>query len=326
MNLLPTADQAEITAVIREFLANEVPARRYQEQSNREQAYSAELWQQFVDIGWFGVAADTAHGGSGLGIAEEILLAREAGRQLVSPTVLATAFTARLSADLNQETLCKAFICGEQRAAFALAYDDGYQLLMDSDAADFLLTISNNSLSLHSSVAPDAVQDLKGTDESVRLARAPLSEGLAIHRAESQDRLRLALLLCAALTGVAERACHDAVQYAGEREQFGQPIGAFQAINHLCADMAVRNDACWSQTVFAALALSHNNTDAARQTAAAAELTTTAAIDNARANVQIHGGVGFTIEFDAHLLVKRTHLLSQLLKPLLARRKLLLAQ
>jgi alkylation response protein AidB-like acyl-CoA dehydrogenase len=99
------------------------------------------------------------------------------------------------------------------------------------------------------------------------------------------------------------------VEYAEARVQFGQPIGAYQAVKHSCADMAIRAEAAASELFFAALAFEGARTDAAFQVSAAKVVAADAARCNAAANVQIHGGMGFTFEQDAHLYVKRSHVL-----------------
>jgi alkylation response protein AidB-like acyl-CoA dehydrogenase len=114
------------------------------------------------------------------------------------------------------------------------------------------------------------------------------------------------------LCGVGEEARDQAARYAKERFQFGRAIGVFQAVKHRCADMAVRSEAAWSQTVYAALALRDGHADAGLHVSSAKVLATDAAIENASSNVQVHGGYGFTTEFDAHLLVKRAHVLDRM--------------
>ena len=117
-----------------------------------------------------------------------------------------------------------------------------------------------------------------------------------------------------------------AVDYAKLREQFGRPIGAFQATKHRCADMAVRAEAAWCQTVLAALAAARGQTDAGFHAAAASIVAARAAIDNAEQNVQLHGGIGYTMECDAHLYLKRAHLLERTLCGVRAGQKRLLAE
>jgi alkylation response protein AidB-like acyl-CoA dehydrogenase len=94
--------------------------------------------------------------------------------------------------------------------------------------------------------------------------------------------------------------------------QFGRPIGVNQAIKHRCADMAVAAEAALSQTLFGAVALTAGRADREFQVLAGKIIASRAAIDGAAANIQIHGGMGFTYEHDAHLYLKRAHVLDLL--------------
>jgi alkylation response protein AidB-like acyl-CoA dehydrogenase len=107
--------------------------------------------------------------------------------------------------------------------------------------------------------------------------------------------------------GLAEAVRDDAVSYATERMQFGKPIGVFQAIKHPCADMAVRCEAALSQTLMASLHTRDGLADATLQAASAKVVASSAALRGSMANVQIHGGYGFTTEYDAQRFVKRSH-------------------
>ena len=120
------------------------------------------------------------------------------------------------------------------------------------------------------------------------------------------------MLVAAVLVGVAEAARDDAVSYVKDRFQFGKPIGVFQAVKHPCADMAVACEAAWFQTTMAAIAMRDGLPDASFQAAAAKAVATRSAIRGAESDVQIHGGYGFTAEYDPHLFVKRAHVLDRL--------------
>jgi alkylation response protein AidB-like acyl-CoA dehydrogenase len=160
-----------------------------------------------------------------------------------------------------------------------------------------------------------AITAVDSLDEAVLLERAVASNSAPyawVSAERSPLPRRAALLICAQLVGVAEAAKDNAVAYAKTREQFGQPIGAFQALKHECAEMAVQCEAAYAQTFFAGLAQNSGLGDCAFECAVASLLTTEAALSNARANIQIHGGIGFTSECDAHRYLKRAHLLSQL--------------
>nr|WP_277817133.1 acyl-CoA dehydrogenase family protein [Solimonas terrae] len=121
--------------------------------------------------------------------------------------------------------------------------------------------------------------------------------------------MRLRLIDAAALAGVAQTALQMGVDYAGLREQFGRPIGSFQAVKHHCANMAIAARCARDQVSFAAVALDEGRADAALQVESALFVAGTAAIENAGKNIQIHGGIGFSDEADPHLLLKRARVL-----------------
>ncbi|MBQ0867745.1 acyl-CoA dehydrogenase [Streptomyces sp. RK75] len=111
-----------------------------------------------------------------------------------------------------------------------------------------------------------------------------------------------ALLTAALQLGSACRTLELAVGYAREREQFGRPIGAFQAVQHLCAEMLVRSETARSVVYAAAVTADDEEISAAKL------LADTAAVGNARDCLQVHGGMGFTWEADVHLHLKRAWL------------------
>ena len=117
----------------------------------------------------------------------------------------------------------------------------------------------------------------------------------------------------AMLAGMAQASCDLAVSYAKVREQFGQPIGAFQAIKHMCADMALRTTAAEAQVKMAAVFADAHTPGGDRQLDAAALIALKAARENAADAIQVHGGIGFTAECDAHFFLKRAYVLSALL-------------
>ena len=116
----------------------------------------------------------------------------------------------------------------------------------------------------------------------------------------------------AMLVGLAEAALDLIVEYAKIRETFGRKIGCWQAVRHPCADMAVRVEAARSQLWYAAAAMKEARGDAAAHLDAAKHLANQAAVANADACIQLHGGIGVTDEHDAHLLLKHALLLSRL--------------
>jgi alkylation response protein AidB-like acyl-CoA dehydrogenase len=117
--------------------------------------------------------------------------------------------------------------------------------------------------------------------------------------------------LCAALaSGIASRTVELAVAYAKERVQFGKPIGVNQAVKHMCADMLVRAEVARAAVDASGVSLDANDPGAQRAVATAKLLACEAAIANAKTCIQVHGGMGFTWEVDAHLYLKRASVLA----------------
>jgi len=116
--------------------------------------------------------------------------------------------------------------------------------------------------------------------------------------------------LCALQAGVIERALELTAEYARHREQFGRPIGSFQAVKHMLADMYVSATLARSNSYYGAWALSTSASELP-EAAAAARISATQAFQHcAKNNIQVHGGMGFTWEFDCHLYYRRANALA----------------
>jgi hypothetical protein len=197
----------------------------------------------------------------------------------------------------------------------AAAIADGLEVsAVDGGVATAFLLLGSRAVRLvearHALRATHPCIDPTRRLSSVRFERAP-AEVLA---AEADVvRRRAAVLAAAEAAGVAERALEMSVAYGKVREQFGRPIGSFQAIKHRCADMAVRAEVARSAVTFAAVALAEGLDDAPLAVHIAKTLATDAAIRNATDNVQNHGGIGYTWEAEPHLYLKRARLLEHVL-------------
>ena len=124
---------------------------------------------------------------------------------------------------------------------------------------------------------------------------------------------RGSLLVAALLAGSAEASLHRSVVHVKQREQFGRPIGAFQAVAHRCADMAVRAEAATAAVHLAAAAVASSTEDADATVAAARLVSADAALRNAAEDIQHHGALGFAAEVACHRHLKRAHLLERTL-------------
>jgi alkylation response protein AidB-like acyl-CoA dehydrogenase len=292
----PNQDQLEIASAIDDALVELLPIARLH-QSPEE---TAAVWAELDGLGSFGISLPEDAGGSGLGVAEEALIVMSLGRQLASPTVLATVAAApAMPAELRTGA------AGAARVAAAYRRGDKIVLVGDADAELMLLRDGDKS-ALYRAQAPNSEIDSRNWLARLQGVGA-LGEPLAGFDAAGQLRLRL--FDAAALAGVAQAALEMGVDYAKMREQFGRPIGSQQAIKHHCANMAIQARCARDQVSFAAMAVDQGRADAELAVESALVVAGQAAIENAGKNIQIHGGIGFSDEADPHLLVKRAQLL-----------------
>lgn len=294
----PSQDQLEIVGAVDDALVELLPLARLHQSAEE----TADVWTQLDGLGAFGISQAEEAGGSGLGAAEEALIVLALGRRLAAPTVLATIGAGHAGFDG-----VRAGASGTPRVA--AGYRRGGKVVAVGDAdAQFLLLREADGAALYQAAAGT---ELDGRNWLARLETVDaLGEPLA--RFDAKALLRLRLLDAAALAGVAQAAVDMAVEYAQIREQFGRPIGAFQAVKHHCANMAIGARSARDQVSFAATAIDQGREDAELAVESALLVAGAAAIENAGKNIQIHGGIGFSDEADPHLLVKRAQLLAAL--------------
>jgi alkylation response protein AidB-like acyl-CoA dehydrogenase len=287
----------------------------------------AEAWRPvfggLADLGLFGVAVPEDCGGAGGGIEDLCAMVEEAAKALVPGPVATTALATLVIADPQ---LLAALAAGERTAGVALDGDVDFDeaTLRASGTVpralgavgDGLLLVPAGGkwLLIDASADGVAVEPLAATDFSRPLARLVLTSAPAtvLEAAERLENLAVTVL-CAEAAGIARWALDTAVAYAKVREQFGKPIGSFQAIKHLCAEMLCRAE----QVAVAAADAARAAGDDDRQLAISAAIAAGAAIDAVKANVkdciQVLGGIGITWEHDAHLYLRRAYGISQFL-------------
>jgi len=319
MDLTLGPEETAVRDAIRGVLAERLPLARVRAVVAAEPGFDEALWREAAALGWFGLGLPEAAGGAGYGVAEEMLLFVELGRALTPGPWLGTVLAAHA---LPPGPARAALLRGELRVA---VIDDPSEALgrgprlagvaggvTDAGAAGGFLVLGSRAACYVAAGDPRvAVASRPSIDPTRRLGELRLDGVAAEPLAADAAALRtLATVLAAAeAAGIAERTLEDSVGYTRVRQQFGRPIGSFQAVKHRCADMAVRAEVARSLTTFAAVALAEGEADASRHAAAAKALATDAALANAADNVQNHGGMGFTWEADAHLHLKRAWLL-----------------
>ena len=315
MNLLPSADQEQILDTIRAFLGGEAPVdrlRRHGAIGNPD----AGLWSALGELGLLGLSLPEEAGGIGLGAAEEFLFFRELGRHLVSPAILGLTLGARLAAAAGNAALRDAILSGQVRIGLGNPRGAvGEYHLFDAAEAPWILVVDDTGVGLYAREQFATIEPVQAMDAAITLERARLEQEVPRFWLAATDEalpLRALLLLSAYSVGLGEGARDMAVGYAQIREQFGKPIGSFQAIKHICADMAIRSEAANCQASLAALVFDEGRADREFHVIASKLVAAEAALKNAAANIQVHGAFGFTAEADAHHYLKRAHLVDLL--------------
>jgi alkylation response protein AidB-like acyl-CoA dehydrogenase len=320
MNLLPTAEQREIVDSLKSYLGARAPVSRLRPPAPQTGNSDHRLFRGLGDLGIWGCGLAEAAGGVGLSAAEESLIYRELGRHLLSPAIFALTLGAHLLAQLD-EKLLSSFADGSARIGIANprgrvslgARSKGDVHLFDCAEAEWVLICDESATALFRRDDFAEIQPVRSMDNLVTLHRARLVEARpSFWTPAPRLHERALLLLSAFAVGIAEATRDMAVDYAKTREQFGRPIGSFQAIKHICADMAIRCEAAVCQTAFASLVLAEGHDGLAFHATSSKLVAAASAVKNASQNIQVHGAIGFTAEADPHLFLKRAHLIEQL--------------
>jgi alkylation response protein AidB-like acyl-CoA dehydrogenase len=332
MPIAITEEHQELGATVRGVLSAHKALQAARERLEATEVTRPSYWGEMAELGWLGVHLPEEYGGSGAGLLELVVVLDELGRQVAPgpflPTVLASAVIARCGTDEQKKRHLPGLADGTVTAAVGLGgtlvlsdrvLDGDAGVVLGGAEADVLVLRAGDDVVVLPTSAPGlAVTASTDMDPSCRSAAVaatavavgpddvlPAAAGLA--RAVSRT-----LGAAEAVGGMA--ACTDsAVDYAKQRVQFGRTIGTFQAIKHHCADMLVAAELA-TAAVWDAARASQDDPDQFILTAAmAAQLTFAPAVHSAQMNIQVHGGIGFTWEHDAHLYLRRALALNALL-------------
>lgn len=348
-----TDEQQMLSSTLRELLDETADMDRTRELSLTTDAFDRDTWRALSDMGLVGLMLDEQHGGAGLSFADTAVVFEELGRAVAAvpllSNLLAVSMIDGLGNDAQRNELLPPVASGASIATLAVhetsherpvaecettaeRVDDGWRVVgtkrfvTDAPNADvfvvvaaspdgpaaFVIPSDADGVSVQASPALDATRPLGEVSfdtrvpDSARLANGDAEKALAA----AIDRGVVAL--ANEQVGGAQRCLEASVEYANERFQFGRAIGSFQAVKHLCADMLVAVEHARSVAWHAATTI-----DDADESEVAVPLARSVCSDAyllaAGANIQIHGGIGFTWEHDAHLYFKRAKSTSLLL-------------
>lgn len=331
-----TDEQAMIGETVRAFFADNATSERTRAAmaaAGADAGLDRALWAAFAgELGLAGIGLPDEDGGAGLGMVEFALVAEAAGAQVAALPLLGNAMVGRAIAAGGSEAQRSAWLpslaAGEvvctaawtHQASIADGRITGSVPYLPHGAAAQLLLIE---------VAGDAwLVDLMGEgvtvtshvtmDQTRPLATAVLAGAVAERLADGEAAMAAALAagwicLAAEALGGAQAALYRTVAYSRERVQFGRQIGSFQAYKHRLADMMVEIEQARSAVYWAACAVDEGSDEAGLALHAAKSFCAETFHMCAGNMIQLHGGIGFTWEHDAHLYFKRARSILSLL-------------
>jgi alkylation response protein AidB-like acyl-CoA dehydrogenase len=306
MDLEPTEDQLALVGELRRFLAARVPT---------PVLASPDLWSELAEMGVFTLPVAESDGGVGLGWAEAALAYQELGRSGLAGPLVSTAAAAGLGlADGITGLVADPEPAPERGAGFAPRSGAGSSavLIEHLELLDTLLVLRDDSVCRVPVPEGRAVERPLDPLTPVHLVdEPPLGEVVGDRDTAHRLVVHAALLGAAQQVGLGYAALDAATAYAKERQQFGRPIGSFQAVKHLLADAVVGLEVARA-AVDAAAVTADEDGDVYRAVTSARIVASDAAATATRASIQVHGGMGFTWELPVHLYLKRVLVLDQL--------------
>ena len=307
-------DQELLQQTIRDFLASECTVDFVRAQWESETGRSRDFWRQLAEIGVVGLRVPEALGGLGMDEIDFVLLLEETGRAALAEPVISTAVVAvpllieQGGAELRELWL-PAIAAGDAVVAVGHAQSP---FVSDAHVADLLLL--PNGEELHA-VAPDAAQLTaeRSNDPSRRLfcvewtpaEKTRIASGETGRRLQDAAFDRGALACSAEQLGVCDQLASLSVEYATQRLQFGVPIGSFQAVKHMLANVVVKLEYARSLVYRAAHSVARDGRCRAVDVSMAKVATSDAALQAARTALQVHGAIGYTWEQDLHVWMRR---------------------
>jgi alkylation response protein AidB-like acyl-CoA dehydrogenase len=299
MDFQLSEDQRALQEGIRSFSDGRVPLDALK---GLEEKFDRTLWGELAEMGVFSLRQPESRGGVGLGMADAVIVFAELGRRLVpGPLAWSHLLAGRIDGVGSGEKVVGGVDRIDPRGGPVLIEHFAALDALAVLRADGVYQLDPRSLRAEPIATP-----LDPHTPIALVAELPKGEKIAGEAEAQRLRLEGSVLVAAQLLGIAEMSQELATEYARGREQFGRPIGSFQAIKHILADSYVRQELARAAVYAAGATLDQPEVGSAVRAAAAARVAAgEAALKNARACVQVHGGMGYTWEIPAHYYLKR---------------------
>ncbi|MGE2692793.1 acyl-CoA dehydrogenase [Mycolicibacterium pulveris] len=325
MAIAITEDHRELAGVVRSFLTARGARGAARDLLDAEDEARPPFWTELAGLGWLGLHVAEEYGGAGCGLPELVVVVEEFGRAVAPgpfvPTVICSSIISAAGDDELRARWLPALVDGSATAGIGLDTDitatgdvisGEAGVVLGAGLADLvLLTVGEDVLVVERTadgVTVDAPANLDPTRRSGRVTLTDVGvDSVTILPGAASLAVALTRTIAAAEAVGGAHDCVDvAVEYAKVREQFGRTIGTFQAVKHHLANMLVAAESATATVWDAARAAAAGDDALELMAACAATLAFGAYVHNAELNIQVHGGIGFTWEHDAHLHLRRS--------------------
>lgn len=347
MNFEFSQEQDLLREQARGFLEENCSTRAVRKILERSESYDTDLWQETAKLGWMATVIPEEFGGLGLSYYELSVIAEELGRVIApipfsSSVYLATEALLLAGSEKQRQKWLPKLATGEAIGTLAFAEQAGRPsptnltttvadgllsgikiAVPDGDIADFALVVARSNSGDGASIF---LVELDGVSTTKVNSIDPTRSHVKLNFQEDEAELlgnegsgwnlvnqllnRAAILIAWEQVGGSQAALEQAKEYALGRYAFGRPIAGFQAIKHKLANVYVKNSLARSNCYFGAWALAGNESDLPLAAATARVSASQAYYFASKENIQTHGGMGFTWEFDCQLYYRRAKLLS----------------
>jgi alkylation response protein AidB-like acyl-CoA dehydrogenase len=333
-----SAEQEALRDTVRSALGAEAPTPFVRRMIDDERGFTGELWAKLADLGWLGLLVPEAHGGLGLGLVDLVVVQEEMGKALfpgpyLSSAVMATTAAARLGAtdllpglaaggtrgtlaveELGQGDPLEGLTTTAARSGGGWVLDGLKPVVVDGHTADWAIVVAHADAGLAAFLVEAPEAELVPTlDVTRKVARLSLHETPARRLGPEGDQTRLlrrvvddaTVALAAETVGACDQAFREAVDYAQHRVQFDRPIARFQVIRHKAVDMLHQLELARVGILYTAWASDVDDPQREMAVAMTKGYVGEASVAITEQDIQIHGGMGFTWDVDAHLFYRR---------------------
>jgi alkylation response protein AidB-like acyl-CoA dehydrogenase len=331
-------DQAALQATAKQFLADQAPTAYVRSMVDDDTGVTDEFWQRLTDLGWVGLLVPESHGGAGMGMLEMMVVLEEMGRlPLPGPFLSSAVLATRAAAALGLGDRLSSMAAGTTRGTVAID-ESGHgdvisrirtrasrksgqwrltgtkTIVLDGHTCDWVLVPARTQEGIQTFIVEGAPGQLVPSLDVTRRSSVVYLDGTpASPVGPDADHIDLwrrvvddgAIALSAELLGSMQASFDLAIEYAKQRVQFDRPIATFQATKHKAAEMLERIELTRVGTHYAAWASDSEDPVRAEAAAMVKSFAGKAGNEVTGEGIQIHGGVGFTWECDAHLYYRR---------------------